>query len=52
MSACCVSIAFVISILFYSLNNPVPNTHHAAFAGIGEYEVDILCKLLDKTSIR
>lgn len=40
MSVCCILVAFVIFILFSSSNNPVPNTEHVAFGGIGRDEVD------------
>lgn len=52
MSACCIFVAFVIFILFSPLNNPMLNTQRVAFGDIGGYEVDVLCNLMDKTSIR
>lgn len=49
MPACCIFVAFVIFILFSSNNS---NTQHVAFGGMGGHVVDILCKLLDKISMR
>lgn len=51
MSVLWMFVAFVI-FSFLPLNNPGPNAQHVAFCGVGGYEVNLLCNLIDKISIR